>query len=488
MIGRSFAVFAWLCIASAAQAPSAPKNDQELDRQVVQVLVGFARSAESWKAFARAREAWQQILDQYDSDHSAARIGLGWKKVGGVWEQTTPTERLPASKATAAQMKQVAEAWRVASKRIAGLHAAFAKQLDGSGDRARAVHHFERALVFEPAHAESHQALGHDEWEGFYGKPEQIEFAKRFRAILAQAREIAASPVDVTALPVEDMPPELRATGLAFAGARSRWMTFWVSGGDSAAAAEFAAWYDRAVRLLQFLVGVDARRQRHLRWTTWRWTAVLRGPEVRNRLLEVAPVALGDDTLARVLLRGGKCFRAVAGEAEWALVYRNDADYAVGQATKRCTPWFNDGLSEGLVHTMTWLLCGTTHAGYFQLAVTQASGSERSERDPDAWLRALRAELSAEKDWPLVQVPRETMSNFRDPVRFKSWLFVSWLLARHPDSWVELLVQLEGKKTVEEVAAIFNSVLRRSVDEVEAEWRDWVRTGSPLGKVSGLPQ
>jgi hypothetical protein len=38
------------------------------------------------------------------------------------------------------------------------------------------------------------------------------------------------------------------------------------------------------------------------------------------------------------------------------------------------------------------------------------------------------------------------------------------------------------------VRAIFAKVLEQPLGEVEAEWRDWARLSSRLGKVSGLPQ
>jgi hypothetical protein len=241
--------------------------------------------------------------------------------------------------------------------------------------------------------------------------------------------------------------------------------------------------------MLRHLLGGDPERLQHFNPFPLRWAAVLRTVAERDRLLEVAPVARGHETLERARLYGGMLFAASSGRAEWTRRTHPDNDGSVAQATKRGTGNFNVALGEGLVHTMTWLLCGTTWSFYANLPATQGKGDKDRTRDPFQWLQAVRAAVDRGDDWPLVHVPRERSDNFRDPVRHKAFTFMVWLLARHPDQWVELLVALGREaRTEEEVAAIFAKVLGRPIGEVEAEWREWVRTGSRIGKASGLPQ
>jgi hypothetical protein len=218
-----------------------------------------------------------------------------------------------------------------------------------------------------------------------------------------------------------------------------------------------------------------------------KWVAVLRTDEQRARLLEVSPAARGGQTLERALRFASYYFASESGAAEWMRHKGNDGDYAVGFATKFGEPRFNQGLSEGVVHMMTWLLCGTMESSYMAIPATAAGKEVRSTRPAD-WLRELRAEIDKGEDWPLVDVPREKLESFRDPVRFKSWSFMGWLLARHPDRWVRLLVDLGQPRTQEEVTATCEKVLGRKLLEVEAEWREWARAGSRIGKASGLPQ
>ena len=479
-------VVPWFVATLAAQTEPPPKTEAELDQRVVAALVGFARSADTWKSPTRARRAWQQILDHYDSDNASARAGLGQKRVKGEWQVVTPPAELPKDAATPAQKKQVDDAWRIAAKRVAALHKGLAQTLDKDGHRAQAIRHFERSLSFQDD-VECHRALGHVAFDGFHGTAEQIAFVQRLRAIFAKARDIAAQPIDVEAVPADLLPPELRPMGIEFAGARSKHVTYWVAG-SAAAAAKHVAWNERALLLLEFLFGDDPEANKYLRKSPRLWVAVLRTKEQRDQLLVVSPVTRDGEPLDRAKLVGGTTFPSGSGHAEWVRHRSHDNDHAVGHATKRGTPWCNSGLSEGLVHVATWLLCGTMESSYMQLASTEA-GDEEITNEAKLWIDALREEIELGEDWPLVQVPRERMSNFRNSVRVKAWSFMTWLLARHPDRWVRLLVELGHEpKLPEEVAALFEKVLERPLGEVEAEWREWARAGSRIGKASGLPQ
>lgn len=467
---------------------AAPKDEAQLDKQVAQLLVGYARSAESYKMPSVARRVYEQILDHYDVDHPTARAGLGWKKVKGEWQQVAAPATLPADAATAAQKKVVADAWHVTRKRAGALHRELGLALLAAEERPRGSHQLERALAFVPDDQAAHRALGHEEFEGFFGTAEQIAFVQRMRAILATAREIATKEIAVETVDSDRLPNELRRTGIAFAGARTKYVTYWVAGSPEEAAQNAIA-NERAAELLQFLLGDSPEVRKYLIVRPVTWVAVLRSAEQRARLLDVSPEARAGESPDRILLYGGKSFTAASGKAEW--VYQrpeSDADHATGQYTKRSTPWFNAGLSEGLVHTMTWLLCGTTKSSYMELPTTVGAKEKRST-DPMQWLQVLRDGVEAGTDWPLVQVPRERLENFRAPVRYKAWSFVSWLLARHPEQWALLMITLGHEPRLpEDVTRMFTEVLGRDLGEVEAEWREWVRRDSPIGKASGLPQ
>jgi hypothetical protein len=108
--------------------------------------------------------------------------------------------------------------------------------------------------------------------------------------------------------------------------------------------------------------------------------------------------------------------------------------------------------------------------------------------DPEVWLDLLRDDIDSEKDWPLVQVLRTRMDNFRDDVRIKAWSFVLRLMARHPDRFGDLMLALADVRdaTPEQVAATFARVLGRDLDEAEAEWREWASGSAPIARATGF--
>src|SRR5690349_12745860 len=103
-----------LAATANAQSPPAPKTAAELNQQATQLLLAFARSAESAKSPARARAAYRTIVDAYDADNATARAALGWKKVKGEWQLAVTADKLPPDAATPAQTKSVDDAWRTA--------------------------------------------------------------------------------------------------------------------------------------------------------------------------------------------------------------------------------------------------------------------------------------------------------------------------------------------------------------------------------------
>ena len=127
--------------------------------------------------------------------------------------------------------------------------------------------------------------------------------------------------------------------------------------------------------------------------------------------------------------------------------------------------------------TMTWLLVGTTRTWYGRLPATASASERELPYDPDVWLDRLREQIDAGTDWPLVQIPRERHERFRPQVRVKSWSFVTWLLARHPDRWADLLrgFPREPVPLPEQIPPVFDDVLGRPLEDVEAEWREWAR-------------
>jgi hypothetical protein len=85
-----------------------------------------------------------------------------------------------------------------------------------------------------------------------------------------------------------------------------------------------------------------------------------------------------------------------------------------------------------------------------------------------------------------VQVPRERLSSFREVVRVKSWSFMTWLVARFPDTWHRALQAIESQKNLmpEQIEQLFLQEFGLPLQQLEAEWREWAGGDSALAKAA----
>lgn len=468
------------------QAPtSPPQRIAANDQQVVQALIGFARSAESYKQPSRARQVYEQILDHYDVTNATARKGLGWQQVKGEWQAPTKPQ-FAADTATPDQRKKVDEAWRLTARKVTKLHRDLGLALLAEQETTLGRPQLERALAFDPEDKDSHKALGHAQVDGFYGTTEQLAFVQRMRDIFGKARELRSQEFEVTTLGQNQTPKELLFTGLTFLGGRSPHFQHWVV--DSAEATfQTLQWAERSLALGQFLLPEASAHS--ARPEAIQWFGLVRTHEQRDLLLERSPKIRGKYTLEEAQLFSGWRFGVGSGSADVSAIEQpNDADQSVAMVTKRClVGGRNTGLGEGLMHASTWLLCGSTLTFYCDLPKTFSGNARLLPRDPKAWLSRLQDEIEAGTDYPLVQIPRQRSDNFHESARIKSWSFMLWLVARHPDRWHKLLDKLSTPDLLpEDVTKVFATVLERDLGEVEDEWRAWARRGSRIGKASGL--
>lgn len=469
----------------AQAAASATQRIAATDQQIIQALVGFARAAESYKLPSRARTAYETILAHYDLENPTARKGLGWKQVKGEW-QAPVAGSLASDAASADQRKKVADAWLLTTRKVAKLHRDLGIALQAANEAALGNLQLERALAFDPDDEETHKALGHEQIDGFYGTAEQLAFVQRMRGIFDKAKELRTQEFEAKELGDHSLPSSLERVGLPFHGARSTHFEHWVV--DSLPdALSTVQWAERAAALDTFLLGPDNARLLHPK--ELRWCGYVRDDAQRDLVLERAPAVRGKRTLEEAKLFGGLMFDSATGRASMSWHAReNDADHSVAAVTERClVGGRNTGFGEGLVHATTWLLCGTTITYFCDLPKTQSGGAKLMPHDPKAWLSRLQDEIEAGTDYPLVQLARERADNFHESARIKSWSFMLWLMARHPDRWIKLLDKLsEPNLLPEDVTQIFAKVMERDLGEIEDEWRAWARRGSRIGKASGF--
>ena len=242
------------------------------------------------------------------------------------------------------------------------------------------------------------------------------------------------------------------------------------------------------LKIVRHLLGEQPLASQALTTDSRAYLAIIRTVSQRDQLLQRAPITLGDYDMVKAKMFSGVSYQDQSKSAEWAICNpSDDDDRVVAHVMMRCAAQrLNQGLSEGLVHALTWMMCGTIKTRYMQLAHTVSKKRDEWPVDALIWRQRLEKAIDSATDWPLVQVPRERMDNFRDPVRAKSWSFCVWLLARHPEDWLDLCAALNKKNaSQQDVDDLFAENLALDVAESEAEWRAWAQQNSAIGKASG---
>ncbi len=263
----------------------------------------------------------------------------------------------------------------------------------------------------------------------------------------------------------------------------------WTTSPAADTAGKAAEWAERAQELLDFvLVGGPQRRVARIDGKPVAWVGLLRTDAEWTSFFAANPELLRKAKLEAAPDSGSFRFQSSQGTAE---VFRHGESLDADNIIAHVAMWGfasqqNEGLGQGFVHVMTSLLVGTTWTWFGAEPKTRAANQKPLPRDEKAWDQRLREEIRAGKDWPLVQVPRETLSSFREIVRVKSWSFVLWLMARYPDNWTRALQALPTDKNPmpEQVEKVFLQDFGMPLQQIEAEWREWARGDSALAKAT----
>lgn len=486
-----------LCVMLATALQLIAQSDPDprvaaVTKQVTATLQGFAKKAAQAKAMTRSRHAYQVLVDHYDADHKQARAALGHEQRGDEWQQVKDPKTLPPNKASTRQLAQQEKTWRTTAKQMSKLHRVLGLKLlaDGKSDPSKLQlgrEQLERAIALHANDLASHKALGHEGIDGFFGTDDQLTFVRSMQAMLAKAKQCAALPFDSKLLTADQMPAALKQSALPFTGARSEHFEHWLIGSNEQAQ-QSVAWAERALVMVRHLLGEQPLASQALATDSRVYLAIIRTVSQRDQLLQRSPVTLGEYDMVKAKLFSGVSYQELGNWAEWAICNSSDDnDRIVAHVMMRCAAQrLNRGLSEGLVHALTWMMCGTVKTRYMQLAHTVSKKRDGWPADALIWRQRLEKEIDGASDWPLVQVPRERMDNFRDPVRAKSWSFCVWLLARHPEDWLDLCAALNKKNASQaDVDDLFAENLALDVAECEVEWRAWAQKNSAIGKASG---
>ena len=472
----SLAIVMSLCAAPLWAQDSDPfaKEEAALNKSAALKLVTFARVAERNKVFSRAKEAYELVVENYDPENLPALRAMEWTKSDGVWTPPREQKRWPDDSNDEKRFQVIGE-WRRFAEAMARLHRELGKKMLQSVP-ARAVHHLQMALYYDPHDIEAHQALEHEEWEGFWGTPEEVAFVKRMRDIDMFAAGLMRKQFDIE--PVLELPPELQVMveedgDIEFFGAKSPSFTIFTRGTQENAN-DCVLWAERACDYFEFMLPtarkgkIDPRKilRGHRKWIGFIWTNA-----EQKQFIRLNPQVGGTENFRNISwVQNGKLCEVVR-----SLTPVSMHDKLI--ATVFRVPGGNDATLEGFMHAATWLMRATAITRFGAIDTGTTTGSKITLPDSATWwMREMRDQATGKTDFPCNGIPRVQLANFNSDARIKTWSFNVWMLARYPEKWIEFLAAMppaEKRPFPELIDEIYLKVFERSRVEIEDEWRGW---------------
>jgi hypothetical protein len=461
-----------LVAASPTQAPANPPSPAALAAEATSAIQRFAKLAGEQRMLGQRRLALERLRDWY----APTDIGVA---------ATLAERREWRDAGTVEQRRTVVAAWSALATQLGERHRALGQHLIAGDDLRAGAAQFRRCLDWLPDDVAAHAALGHEAFEGTYGTPEDIAFARRYRTLLEKAKELAKQPMVTQPLSPAAIPAEIRAATFAVGGAESGSWHIWTSSKNPEPIAQnLAAQAARARDLVAFVLpDADERRASLAEERRVRWLLVLRSEAEWRQFFAANPQLLATHS-GKVPTESWFQFESSTGPA--AVFWHTpsiDNDFVIAHVTMWSTAARgNEGLGQGLVHAMTALLNGTMLTWFGDVPPTSASPSPPASRNALQWLRRLREQIDTGSDVPLLQVPRERLTSFREDVRLKSWSFVTWLIARYPETWAKALLAIDSRTRPlpEDVDRELVKALGRNAGQLEADWRAFVRGDTAL--------
>ena len=473
------------------------------------MLTSYAGVATRNKVGTRAKEAYEEILRYYDTEHIATRRALGFKK-----DRRTKTWKPPRrpkewlDKANDDQRYKVTLEWHKTRMKLADVHRKHGITIF-DGDRKLGIWHLERAIRFSPFDEEAHLKLGHKKGtfgeDTYYGTAKQLEFIGNLKRLETHALVLAKK--DYPVKPVDVIPTELAVLEKEFHGAKSKHFTVFTRGTQENAN-NCVKWAERGLEFLQFALGEDrtaeffvVERQARYAWRGFVWTKYEKDELITKNLQRNRDSAFVKEISKDQAALKEKLFGNIQW---WEKGQEREIDKSLTPAIQHdrlvAHVWelgigvgsqdydVNFPLAEGALHAATWYLLSTAMSKRGSLATgTAASREVELPKSVNWWMREMRDQAIAHTDIPVREVARQVSSKFPNRARLKTWSFMTWLMARYPEKWQEFIITVPGAKIPfpEEVDKAAVEVFERKLEDIEAEWREWASGRSITAAATG---
>ncbi len=457
----------------------------------------FTDAAESLNAFAtrcfkakyplRAREVWQEILRDYDTDDEVARKALGFLKVGASWAPDSRFEYPTQDEPDPAVARVLSRQWDKLCEELAEDHRSLAGEFKAAGNEERAEYHFARVLRFAPEDGTAVAETGLETFEGLHGTPVELAILRRSKLI---DRTIAAELEKE--YPVEKLSgethPLIDKAKVPYSGFRTEHFVVWGDWSDEQliACAQYA---ERAYALCTTLFdGIAVYKWPHkdqydLAFFQARdtWVQVLRANEgeFSGRDLEFTIA----NTSGTSMGSGTDMVKIVGFES--AATIEDMAVRAVAQAWAR---FGADALQEGIGHAVVgWFFGRNLVFSVGQQKGEGTSSGAKAEKfnmpDLSIWQELALRIAWEETDTPCAKLPLVTAADFSSVDRIKAWGICDYLLRRDPELlWKLDRTKVEGAGSQNQVREKFSEKTegKLTCDGLDDAWRRFWTEDSPI--------
>jgi len=474
--------------ALAAQDPKLlVDREAKLTEKAVNGLHAVADAFAAQKQHQRALELRREIFLEYSEHDEQARDKCGFVRVGASWRKDNARLVLDKNlKGDAKALRKVDQDLASLCKALLAEHRALAEAWTAAGNQAKARHHWERVLRFQPGDKAASAALAVGHFEGFAGNPAELGLLRRARAIRGAVDWLNRKQFEVKMIEGRKH-GLLEAAKLVHEGARSE---------------HFEVWGTLPPTLLQ-TIAQDAERSLLLCRTLF---GVSSGQPFQPKQLQGYIYVHNADAYAAVLDLCASQFDAerlaflkkdVAqafieyGNATWRF-HRADLgeaaarDTAVRGVAQDALGVTTEGMWEGFGHVSCCLLFRRTLT-YLLEQQHEKTVAQWTQRPllPDlaVWQQIAEETAWAKSDTRMSQLVLISAARFSIEQRVKAWAVCDYLMLTRP----ELLVELDSSQTKEihtppEVEAEFKKRTKVDLPTLDLEWREYWARGASLRK------
>lgn len=473
-----WSAFCLLAGLALAQEPPAPKPEPE----EAAVLALGAKELDGYAALAakngfpvRAKQAWLEVLAEYDADDEATRKALGYYKHGAVWQRDPKFVFPDQDQPNASTARMLEQKWGAIAQKLGEAHRNLSLQLGAAGKKERSEYHGKRALRFSPNDQKAMAQVGLRQIEGITGDDIDLAVLQRSRLMDRAITKLSAQAFPAKV--VDEKLPLLDSVGITYQAVQTE--NFTVFGDlDTDVLMTAAAWAERSLAFCQEafagFAGFPPRMQS-------RKFAFIKKKEQWDAL--VRKHGRGDVEFTIQNTKGSEFdnVETATGEQPDA-IYDIAARWVAQDYSGLTLP----ALEEGIGHAIVGMFFGRNL--WFTVGKEEPKGTVAGPRtdkkaelpDMDTW-RELAIDLAWQKGgMPAARLPLLKSSDLTTDARIKAWSFCDYLLRRDPTLLQKLQLTASKSRTENEVLGSFQENAGQSLHHVEDRWRRFWTEDSPL--------